>query len=131
MKRALLASVLYLLPFVPFGVGFAGDGLREPYATVLGSLILVSSPIVGYVLGSPWALVLPAMPWTAALVLIVLAPESDFVEVSRSGSMFLWSFVFAFVSALVLVGVVVRKARRPAPTGDSTELGGSDIANPS
>jgi hypothetical protein len=131
MKRASLASVLYLLLFVPFGVGFAGDGLGEPYATVLGGLILVSSPIVGYVLGSPWALVLPAMPWTAALVLIVLAPESDFVEVSRSGSMFLWSFVFAFISALVLAGVVVRKARRRAPTGDSAELGGSDIANPS
>ena len=115
MGWKIFASIVYLVLFVPFGVGFAGNGFSGPYSTVLGTLILVCSPVVGLTVGR-WALVLPLLPWTTALVLIALAPETDFVEVSRGGSMVLWSLVFAFIAGLVLAGVIARNRgtqRRP------------------
>lgn len=111
-KRA-VASTVYLLLFAPFGVFFAGEGLPYPYSMIIGTLILIASWAVGWVIGSLWALVLPAIPWTTALILIAIAPEEDFGEVTRRGSMILWSMVFVFLAALVVAGVLMARRRAP------------------
>ena len=113
MNRKALASAIYLLLFVPPGVFFTGEGLPAPYFTIVGALTLVASWAVGWVVGAPWALLLPLIPWTTALILIALAPAEDFGEVTRRGSMVLWSVVFLFLTFLVLAGVLMA-GRRPA-----------------
>jgi hypothetical protein len=56
-----------------------------------------------------WALAVPLIPWTAALILIAIAPADDFGEVTRQGSMLLWSFVFLVITGLVLVGLLIAR----------------------
>jgi len=95
--------VLYLGLFVPFGIFFTGDGLPQPYAKVFGVLILLGSWLIGRLVASFWAPLLPLLPWATAVILIYATPEGG--EESRAGAAILWSFVFALLTALVIVGV--------------------------
>jgi hypothetical protein len=113
MQGKALESAIYLLLFVPPGVFFTGEGLPSPYFTIVGGLILAASWAVGWVVRALWALLLPLIPWTTALILIALAPADDFGEVTRRGLMILWSVVFLFLTFLVLAGVLMA-GQRPA-----------------
>jgi len=79
--QSLVAPESYLALFVPFGVFFAADGLPQPYATILGALILYGSWAVGRVVANLWAALLPLIPWATAVALIYFAPEEG--EVGR------------------------------------------------
>jgi hypothetical protein len=112
MQR-LIASAIYLALFVPFGVFFAGDGLPQPYATILGALILYGSWAVGRFTANLWAALLPLIPWVTALALISFGPEEG--EVGRVGAAVLWSVVFVFLTSLVVAGAL--SARRDSSSG--------------
>jgi hypothetical protein len=107
--RELAASAAYLALFVPPGVFFAGDGLPQPWFTIVGTLIMGGSVAVGWVVAKAWAVALPLAPWVAALVVIAVADDEDFGEVTRRGSMILWSVVFAFLIVLVAAGILARR----------------------
>jgi hypothetical protein len=76
-------------------------------------LILFGSPVVGWLIGRLWAALLPAIPWAATLALIYVDPAEG--ELVRGGAAIMWSFLFAFLTALVVTGVVIRSA--PSLTG--------------
>jgi hypothetical protein len=105
----ILASMAYLALFVPFAVFFTGDGLPQPYATILGALILCGSWAVGYIAQSLWAALLPVIPWVTALVLIFVTPEEG--DVGRAGAAILWSILFLFLVVLVIAGSVSGRRR--------------------
>jgi hypothetical protein len=111
-KRDALAAVAYLGLFVPPGVFFAGDGLPQPWFTIVATLIVGGSWLIGWLIARAWAVALPLAPWIAALVVIAVADDEDFGEVTRTGSMILWSVVFGFLTALVAGGVVARRTSR-------------------
>jgi hypothetical protein len=106
--RKALAAFGYLALYVPFGIYFTKDGLPDPYATWLGLAIVAGSGIVGYIVASWWAVLLPLAPWVTALVLIAVSPEGEGSDVGRTGAAFLWSGVFAFLTVLVVIGVASR-----------------------
>jgi hypothetical protein len=74
--QAALVSFGYLALFVPFAIYFTKGGLPDPYGTWLGLAILAGSGIVGYVVASWWAVLLPLAPWLTALILILVSPAS-------------------------------------------------------
>jgi hypothetical protein len=109
-KGLAIAASIYLALFAPFGVFFVGDGLPQPYATILGALILYGSWAVGRVVANFWAALLPLIPWVTAVALIYFAPEEG--EVGRAGAAILWSVVFVFLTGLVVAGVLSGRRRR-------------------
>jgi hypothetical protein len=111
VKGTALAALVYLALFVPFGIFFTSDeGLPQPYFTILGTGILAGSWAVGRFVGAFWAVLLPVVPWSTAILLISITPEEDLGEVTRQGSMILWSFVFLLLTGLVFAGIL--SARR-------------------
>jgi hypothetical protein len=106
--RRFAAPLVYLALFVPYAVFFPGDGLPGPYWWILGAAILIASPLVGYVVGAPGAMLLPVVPLLLAVVLIYATPEEG--EVGRAGASVLYSFLFAVLVLLVGLGVAVRTA---------------------
>jgi hypothetical protein len=108
--RAAGVSLAYLALFVPFAIFFAGEGLPTPYSAVLGPLIVLASPLLGLLVGRPAAMLVPAVPWFVA-VLLVWATAGE-GEVGRGGVTILYTLLFAALTLLVGLGVAARIAFR-------------------
>jgi hypothetical protein len=85
-----------------------GDGLVGPFAPVVVAAAVLAQPVLGFAIGSYWALLLPYIPALMALP----AGTPDGSEWSYSMSL---AIVAVFQAVLMVPGVVARQVRDAPP----------------